>query len=77
MAMSKPAKNCVCPLCDKDGEVTRIYQHLQTTHRKSELSRELLEKTNGESKDLVGAEMQASSSHQDIDPPGGPYVPKP
>lgn len=75
--MSKNATNCVCPLCDKDGGVTRIYQHLQTTHRKSELSRRLLEETNGKSKDLIGAEVQASSSHQDVVKPGGTHVPEP
>jgi hypothetical protein len=51
------------PLCDRTGSTTRIYQHLQTTHRKSELSRRLLEALEGESKELVGAEIQASHSH--------------
>ena len=58
-----PQDKHTCPICEKAGSTTRIHQHLQTTHRKSELSRRLLEEVEGESKELVGAEIQASHSH--------------
>lgn len=32
-----------CPLCDYTAERTKVYKHLQTSHRKSELSRKVLE----------------------------------
>jgi hypothetical protein len=28
-----------CPLCEFEGERIAVYQHLQTSHRKHELSR--------------------------------------
>jgi hypothetical protein len=58
-----PQDTPTCPLCERTGSTTRIYQHLQTTHRKSELSRRLLEEVEGESKELLGAEIQASHTY--------------
>ncbi len=34
-----------CPLCVFEGDSQAVYRHLQTSHRKSELSRTLLDKT--------------------------------
>jgi hypothetical protein len=34
---------CTCPICDHESTYVRVYQHLQTGHRKSTLSRTLLE----------------------------------
>ena len=34
--------SCECPLCDFEDDRTTVYTHLQTAHRKSELSRELM-----------------------------------
>jgi len=31
-----------CPLCEFEDEQTAVYQHLQISHRKSELSRKIL-----------------------------------
>ena len=34
---------CDCPLCEFRDDRTAVYQHLQTSHKKSELSRKVLE----------------------------------
>lgn len=34
--------SCKCPLCNFEDERTKVYQHFQTSHRKSELSRKIL-----------------------------------
>jgi hypothetical protein len=34
---------CTCPICDHEATYVRVYQHLQTGHRKSTLCRTLLE----------------------------------
>jgi hypothetical protein len=34
--------NVRCPLCGFEDERTAVYQHLQVSHRKSELSRTVL-----------------------------------
>jgi hypothetical protein len=65
--MSDSSDNCPCPLCDLTHETTRVYQHLQTSHRKSTLSRRLLEETHEESKELLGATIQASTTHPTIE----------
>jgi len=31
-----------CPLCEFEDDRTAVYQHLQISHRKSELSRKIL-----------------------------------
>jgi hypothetical protein len=36
-----------CPLCEFEGERTDVYQHLQVSHRKSELSRKVLADAEG------------------------------
>ena len=32
-----------CPICGFEGDQRTVYRHLQTTHRKSEICRQLLE----------------------------------
>lgn len=32
-----------CPLCDFEADFQRVYRHLQKSHRKSKLSRKLLD----------------------------------
>jgi hypothetical protein len=64
--MSQTDSNCSCPLCERQDGEKRIYQHLQRGHRKSELSRRLLEETHGSSQELIGAEMEASASHPSL-----------
>jgi bacterioferritin (cytochrome b1) len=34
-----------CPLCEREDAYVRLYEHLQTSHRKSAVSRALLEST--------------------------------
>jgi hypothetical protein len=38
---------CTCPICDHESTYVQVYQHLQTGHRKSTLSRTLLEEREG------------------------------
>ena len=37
-----------CPLCEFEDDRTAVYQHLQISHRKSELSRKILTDAYGE-----------------------------
>jgi len=39
-----------CPLCEFEDDRTAVYQHLQVSHRKSELSRKLLADAEGDGK---------------------------
>jgi len=43
---------CECPLCDFEDDRTTVYTHLQTAHRKSELSRNLLDEAYGQATPL-------------------------
>jgi len=36
-----------CPLCEFEDDRTAVYQHLQISHRKSELSRKILADAEG------------------------------
>ncbi|MEF8851983.1 MAG: hypothetical protein V5A44_03005 [Haloarculaceae archaeon] len=39
---------CECPLCGFEDDRTTVYTHLQTAHRKSELSRRILAEEYGQ-----------------------------
>jgi hypothetical protein len=51
---------CYCPLCEHADTRTKIYQHLQTTHRKSALAEALLAEQAAGSQPAVGATESAA-----------------
>lgn len=53
-----------CPLCEFQDTYQAVYRHLQKSHRKSELSREVLENRHTDA-DWVGAKFCESQSATD------------
>jgi hypothetical protein len=65
---------CTCPICDHEASYVRVYEHLQTGHRKSTLCRTLLDERQDERNpssddsatiDRSADELEELSGHQD------------
>jgi|GEM_PF-2266629 len=51
-----------CPLCEFEDERTAVYQHLQISHRKSELSRKILADAYGEAERIEAVEGNSGTA---------------
>jgi len=60
---------CTCPICDHESTYARVYEHLQTGHRKSTLCRTLLEeRQDGDQRNGDSAIVDRSSSDHEEQP---------